>query len=471
MTVKNTMREQGETSGAMSVSSIDGRSFGVVVAPDVGLRVGDYLEFTDDEGAEQVGFVEEITSLADGNDSGTGAILVKRGHSAPGPIRGAEGRRCPPALVAELLSGHPVEMEIGRRASAPQVGVGLVASRMNRHTFWCGQSGSGKTYALGVAVEQVLLHTRLPIVIFDPNSDFVRLDELRPEATPAERERLAAVDIRILRPGDGPGSLRIRFRSMTARARAAILQLDPVVDRHEYNLLRRLSRDLAGDPRQFADRLQSAGDDGQMLAERLENLEIFDWQTWSYDDEPVTDVVAARPDATVLDLGGFRRIEEQLTVALAVLDDLWDRREERRPVLLVIDEAHNLCAPDMDSLIGRAVRDRLIQIAAEGRKFGLWLLISTQRPSKVHPQIVSQCDNLTLMRMNSPVDLEELGDVFGFVPPAMLSQSARFRQGEALIAGGFVASPSIINMGSRITAEGGIDVPVPMAPIVPDQAG
>ena len=33
-----------------------------------------------------------------------------------------------------------------------------------------------------------------------------------------------------------------------------------------------------------------------------------------------------------------------------------------------------------------AVTDRLIQIAAEGRKFGLWLLLSTQRPSKIHPQ-------------------------------------------------------------------------------------
>lgn len=35
----------------------------------------------------------------------------------------------------------------------------LIATRMNRHTFWCGQSGSGKTYALGVLLEQVLLHT------------------------------------------------------------------------------------------------------------------------------------------------------------------------------------------------------------------------------------------------------------------------------------------------------------------------
>ena len=75
----------------------------------------------------------------------------------------------------------------------------LLASKMNRHTFWCGQSGSGKTYALGVALEQILLHTRLPIVILDPNSDFVKLGELRPDAPAAEAAELATRDIRVRR--------------------------------------------------------------------------------------------------------------------------------------------------------------------------------------------------------------------------------------------------------------------------------
>jgi len=109
-----------------------------------------------------------------------------------------------------------------------------------------------------------------------------------------------------------------------------------------------------------------------------------------------------------------------------------------------------------------AVRNRIIQIAAEGRKYGLWLLLSTQRPSKVHSGIVSQCDNLTLMRMNSPNDLAELGDLFGFVPRQLLNQSSRFRQGEALLAGGFVPAPTITTIARRLTVEGGIDVKVPM---------
>ena len=131
-------------------------------------------------------------------------------------------------------------------------------------------------------------------------------------------------------------------------------------------------------------------------------------------------------------------------------------------MLLVIDEAHNLCSPRLDSPLAVAVRERIVQIAAEGRKFGLWLLLSTQRPSKVHPGILSQCDNLALMKMTSPVDLEELGTYFGYAPASLLARSPWFRQGEALFAGGFVPTPSLVKMNSRLTPEGGSDVGVPL---------
>ena len=107
--------------------------------------------------------------------------------------------------------------------------------------------------------------------------------------------------------------------------------------------------------------------------------------------------------------------------------------------------------------------DRLIQIAAEGRKYGLWLLLSSQRPSKIHPQILSQCDNLMLMRMNSPDDVAELGRAFGFAPKSMLRASNGFVQGEALLAGGFAPVPMLVQMRERLTRQGGSDVAVPLS--------
>ena len=66
------------------------------------------------------------------------------------------------------------------------------------------------------------------------------------------------------------------------------------------------------------------------------------------------------------------------------------------------------------------------------------------------------------MRMNSPRDLAELADVFGFVPDDLLARSQQFGQGQALFAGGFIAQPTLVQMGARVTGEGGVDVAVPM---------
>ncbi len=70
-------------------------------------------------------------------------------------------------MANHLTIGTLLESESGAPAQ-------LLASKMNRHTFWCGQSGSGKTYALGVALEQILLqHEAAPR---DPRSE-LRLRE------------------------------------------------------------------------------------------------------------------------------------------------------------------------------------------------------------------------------------------------------------------------------------------------------
>lgn len=444
------------------VSSADGRSFRLRTSAEEGLRAGDYVSIADGTGAEHLGHVESVDEVTETTTYATGSLLP--GAVTPRPFRTGSARRSPSETIAEFFTTTDATLPVGTLVDDPGVPVGLIPKRLNRHTFWCGQSGSGKTYALGVALEQILLRTRLPMVIFDPNSDFVRLSETLPHVHPEIASELAERPIRVLRRGDGPDGLRARLRTMDLASRAALLRLDPVIHHDEFNAMVRHNPTRAiGDPQQLAAELATADDPGALaLGQRIENLGMFNWEIWALDRPAATDIIAERPAATVLDLGSLERQEEQLAIALSVLNDLWDRREERRPVLLVIDEAHNLCSPDLESLLGRAVRDRIIQIAAEGRKYGLWLLLSTQRPSKVHAGIVSQCDNLTLMRMNSPHDLAELGDLFGFVPGQLLAQCARFRQGEALLAGGFVPAPTITKIAARMTVEGGVDVKVPM---------
>jgi DNA helicase HerA-like ATPase len=451
----------------IAARSDDGRSFVVADAAGSTLVAGSLVVVTT-RGGRQLALVEArsqtVPAMLRGRLIGelAGDELDLRASHA---FEHGEIEEAAPATVEALHRTTGARLEVGVNLTSPGGPARLLPHRFNRHTFWCGQSGSGKTYALGVVLEQLIAHTALPVVIFDPNSDFVRLGELNPDASGPTAEALAQRDIRVLRPNvAGAEPLRARFMGMPIASKAAVLQLDPLADREEFNTLLH-ARDVlqVNELDKILPTLRASANPAHTrLLLRLENLGLLDWEVWAGGHTAATEVIAERPDATVLDLGGFSTPDQHLVVALSVLDDLWARREERRPVLLVIDEAHNLASPRLDSAVAVAVRERLIQIAAEGRKFGLWLLLSTQRPSKVHPGIISQCDNLALMKMSSPVDLEGLATYFGYAPHELIDRSPWFRQGEALFAGGFVPAPSLVKVNARLTPEGGSDVGVPL---------
>ena len=100
----------------------------------------------------------------------------------------------------------------------------------DRHTFLCPQSGSGKTYSLGVILEHVLVESELRGPVFYPNSDFVRLGTVRGNNSNdpiAEAYRQVASSIEILgSQSEGCRPLRIRVSEWSPAARAAMLQLD-----------------------------------------------------------------------------------------------------------------------------------------------------------------------------------------------------------------------------------------------------
>jgi uncharacterized protein len=462
------MTESSLTRSTIAATSRDGRSFHIASLSGTTLGPGAMVLLVTD-GGTQIGLIEHddpnSVPAARGRLLGTldseGRVDGSMTHS----FSDADVAPVSTETIAAMDQSVRATLEVGTNLTPPGGPARLLPHRFNRHTFWCGQSGSGKTYALGVLLEQLIVQTALPMVIFDPNSDFVRLGELRDGVSGPDAQALAQRDIRVLRPAtEGAEPLRARLTDMPARSQAAVLRLDPVIDRDEYNTVLHLTEtfNISNVSSMVPTLLASEDPGGVALGKRLDNLGAIDWEVWARGDIAATDVIDTRPDATVLDLGGFSTPDQQLVIALSVLDDLWERRESRRPVLLVIDEAHNLCSPELDSQLAVAVRERIIQIAAEGRKFGLWLLLSTQRPSKVHPGIISQCDNLALMRMSSPLDLEGLVTYFGFAPPALLAKSPWFRQGEALFAGGFVPAPTLLRVGERLTPEGGRDVGVPL---------
>jgi uncharacterized protein len=381
-------------------------------------------------------------------------------------------------VLARVATGAEVQAWLARSAQryaklqlgelALIAGVpGLADARgFDRHTFLCGQSGSGKTYSLGVILERLLMETDLRIVVLDPNSDFVRLPEVRGGTDPALADRYRQAARRIaIHSADAPGDRRLRLHvaEVDPAMQAALLHLDPIEDREEYATLARLLAD--GNPLALQALVESKSSEERRLGLRLSNLGVDRFAVWAY-GEPGSVLDAVHDQdirCVVVDIGSLPTREEQSLVAGAVLGSLWRRRQDRRPVLIVIDEAHNVCPAEPPNQLVAVAAEYAIRIAAEGRKFGLYLLVSTQRPQKIAQNVLSQADNLVLMRLNSLADTAFTQAAFSFVPPDLIERAVIFHQGEALIAGKISPQPALLRFGSRITEEGGADVPATWA--------
>jgi uncharacterized protein len=358
------------------------------------------------------------------------------------------------------------QLRLGELTLAPGVPCLADAGGFNRHTFLCGQSGSGKTYSLGVILEQLLLETDLRLVILDPNSDFVRLGDVRAGIAPALAGRYREMARRVAvysAKAAGERRLRLHAAEVEPLIQAAALRLDPIADREEYAALAAL---LAGpNPLTLEALTQSDLPEAVRLGLRIRNLGVDRYSVWAPGEAgSVLDAVHDQSlRCVVIDLGSLPTREEQSLIAAAVFGDLWRRRQERSPVLIVIDEAHNIAPAQTEDPVVAVAAEYAIRIAAEGRKFGLYLLVSTQRPQKIPENVLSQADNLVLMRLNSLADAAFAEAAFSFVPPSLIAHSVTFRQGEGLIAGKISPEPALLRFAARISEEGGADVPATWA--------
>jgi DNA helicase HerA-like ATPase len=463
------VREELERAVLPLATSVDGLRFSFQTPlHDLQLEAGGYVAL-EGGGSRRLGqllSLELRTEDATGPDlplvririgGGEGVVLDADGR----PFHDAIVRPAQPEEVRAWLDRSRSQrstLEIGELALAPGVPVELDAGGFGRHTFICGQSGSGKTYSLGVLLERLLMETNLRVVVLDPNSDYVRLGDVREDADPAAAERFASIGSSVATRGGSNGTdpIRIRFRDLSPAQHAALLQFDPLIDREEYAEL----NDLLEDERiRSVEDFRGAASDGLLL--RARNLGVDRWTIWPGSEG--TSLAAELDDPNgprciVVDLGSLATREEQAIAAGSVLERLWRSRARRDPIAIVIDEAHNVCpAEPTDPITALATQDA-IRIAGEGRKFGLYMIVVTQRPQKVHENVISQCENLVLMRMNSTSDLAHVGSVFSFVPPGLLDRAATFAQGEALVAGKIASHPALIRFGARITEEGGADV-------------
>ena len=118
----------------------------------------------------------------------------------------------------------------------------------------------------------------------------------------------------------------------------------------------------------------------------------------------------------------------------------------REVVTLVVDEAHNLLGYDVtqsDSVHGNTLRI-FEKVIKEGRKFGVFLCLASQRPSDISPTITSQIHNYFIHKLVNPNDIERIRKTVSFMGETSLSMLSVLGQGECIVSGPSLHMPQYV---------------------------
>lgn len=433
------------------------------------------------------------------------------GYLAGGSVRAP---RCAPSpgsavyIASEAFLQRFFSLEItggvnvGTLMNRPEVPVLLDPNGLRRHLAIIAQTGAGKSYLAGKFFES-LLQLGATIIVFDPNSDYVQLRKAAgQEQLPyhSARKTPFAEDVNLFRlPGVqgrrfsnelvGPTTnFTVRFADLepdeicelagiserATNLRAAVARACEQLQRNgtDYRpaeLIAQLTTADASAPsterpadvisqEEDIDDLSLRREDlraGRKAARYIERL--ADFAVWGFQNVPIEPLLAPQ-QLTVFDLAGADKVVAAYA-AERTLREVWARALTGRlnhPVFIVLEEAHNLIPANGHTRASRIINT----VAAEGRKFRVFLTLITQRPSKISPDVLSQCGSQIVMRLTNPDDQRAVQRASEAISADLLADLPGLNQGEAIALGQLTRVPVMFSVAGRASAEGGSDIDV-----------
>ena len=116
------------------------------------------------------------------------------------------------------------------------------------------------------------------------------------------------------------------------------------------------------------------------------------------------------------------------------------------PIVLVLDEAQNYIGQRVSDDVEPIARTVFERIAREGRKFGLSLVVASQRPSELSKTVLSQCSSFIVHRLQNPEDLRYFREVVPAIYGDLLGQLPALAPQTALVLGECVRAPALVRM-------------------------
>lgn len=159
----------------------------------------------------------------------------------------------------------------------------------------------------------------------------------------------------------------------------------------------------------------------------------------------------------IIDISGLpNEVAGPLTALIARLlfqYKLWQTREEREkdPILFICEEAHRY-VPNHGEAQYKEAQEAVRRIAKEGRKYGIGLMLVSQRPSDVEATVLSQCNSWIILRLTNSTDQEHVSK---FLPDSLVGLTKMLpslTRREAIFVGEAAALPSRIRI-NKLSAD------------------
>ena len=170
--------------------------------------------------------------------------------------------------------------------------------------------------------------------------------------------------------------------------------------------------------------------------EEGDSFEVIIRQIFTHDNPP-----------RVVDLSGVPNEVAGVTSAVIARTlfnvKVWQTEEERRrdPIVLVCEEAHRY-VPNSGEAQYEAAQESIRQIAKEGRKYGVGLLLVSQRPSEVEATVLSQCNSWLVLRITNESDRNHVRNILPDSLDGLTKMLSGLRRQEAIFVGQAATLPS-----------------------------
>jgi DNA helicase HerA-like ATPase len=379
----------------------------------------------------------------------------------------------PKPLLERLYAGRGKTIYVGNLVTREDVKAYFSIRGFMRHVAIIAQTGAGKSYLVGIIIEE-LLKQGATLVVIDPHADHVKLT-IPTESWPqplAERVRVFSpqgnlakyTDVRNIR------KLSIRFSDLTPH------EIFYITGIHEsYTQIRRVISESIrqlGVEVTIQSLIQSLGDRARNqrgkdrdTAERALNYlqKLQDFNIFGDRTTILVEEFLKPKQASIIDLSGIPDREADLVTYL-ILKKLIEVKMEGRgnpykfPVFLIVEEIHKFAPPPQSSeTLSLPLFKR---IAGEGRKFGLFLIAVSQRPSKINPDVLSQCNSQIIMKITNPIDQRTVLEASERLGEYLFEDLPGLDRGEAIVVGEITSLPVIMKVRKRHTMEGGADIDV-----------